>query len=92
MKDTIVKYLKIGFIVIIVLWLIIFVVDYFRARNNTKPLFCFYETNKIVKGNKYYKCVSLGYKYYEYIEPSQKTYGFGAIFMGSNIEKEAEAN
>jgi len=90
MKKKIVTCLKIVFIILIIAWMILFVKDYFQARNGIKPTICLSEKTITKDNNTYYRCVSLGYKYYEYKESSQTTYGFGAAFLKNEIEKKIE--
>lgn len=89
MKRTVWTIIKIAIIVLIALWMIFFVVDYFRARGGKKPLICLKE-ERIPTNNDttYYRCTSFGYKYYEYTEKDKTTYGFGAFFLKDDIEKE----
>ncbi len=90
MKKKIFFILKILVIVIVVAWMGLFVTDYFRAKNGGKPMVCFNEVNKNTENGTFYRCISLGYKYYEYVDnvKGQATYGFGAVFIKSDIEKE----
>ena len=91
MKSIILTIIKVLFIVILATWMIIFVADYFRAREGNHPLICLKEQEKTnVKGT-YYTCTSFGYKYFEIKEASgQTTYGFSAAFIKSDVEKEWE--
>lgn len=84
------KIIKIVVISILAIWMLIFIIDYFRARNEKHPLICIKETRKDYNGNAYYSCTSLGYKYYEYQESARKTFGFGAAFIKNDIEKKIE--
>ncbi len=91
MKSKIVTILKIIFLIVLILWMIMFVTDYFRARDGQKPNICLNETTKTNAKGTYYSCVSFGYKYYEYKEVTgQTTYGFGAAFIKNDIEKSWE--
>ena len=90
--ENISKIIKIAIISILALWMLIFIVDSFRARGEKHPLICISETSKDYNGNKYYSCTSLGYKYYEYQESGRKTFGFGAAFLKNDIEKKIEEN
>ena len=90
-KKSIWTVLKILFITVIVVWMIIFVVDYFRAKSGNKPMICLKEERITTKNNAiYYRCTSFGYKYYEYSEKERTAYGFGASFVKNDIEKEIE--
>ena len=90
MKEKVLFVLKILVLVIVIGWMALFVTDYFRAKAGSKPMICFSEVNKTTADGTFYKCNSVGYKYYEYIDKTrgQSTYGFGAIFIKSDIEKE----
>lgn len=89
LKKTIIFILKIVIIVVIVAWIALFVFDYFRATNGTKPTICLKEETIEVENGTYYRCTSFGYKYYEYVDIDQNTsYGFGAAFIKNDLEKE----
>lgn len=89
LKKTIIFILKIVIIVVIVAWIALFVFDYFRATNGTKPTICLKEETIEVENGTYYRCTSFGYKYYEYVDNDQNTsYGFGAAFIQNDLEKE----
>ncbi len=91
MKKNILTILKVIVLVLLVSWMILFVVDYFRASKGNKPSICFNEETKTNKKGEYYRCISLGYKYFEYKENNGKvTYGFGAAFLQNDIEKNWE--
>ena len=79
---------KIIILVLIIVWIGIFVTDYFRARKSQPPLICLKENNKKNNEGEYYSCTSLGYKYFEYKDSAgQVTYGFKAAFLKSEIER-----
>lgn len=88
------KIIKIVIIVILALWMLIFIVDYFRAKSGKHPLICISETRKDINGNSYYACTSFGYKYYVYQEKTKEgtreTFGFNAAFLKNDIEKQIE--
>lgn len=91
MKKNLLTVVKIIFIILLVLWMVVFVSDYFRASKGNKPFVCFSEETKTNSTGEYYKCISFGYKYFEYKETSGKvTYGFGAAFLKNEIEKNWE--
>lgn len=73
----------------IIAWVGLFIVDYFRAQNSEKPLFCINEQNAEINGGSYYSCTSLGYKYYKYDNPNTESKeGFGPAFIENEYEKE----
>ncbi len=87
MKKIIILILKISFIVLIIAWVTMVVIDYFRARDMVRPVFCFSEKNAQVEEGKYYECTSFGYKYYTLEkEDGTKEYGFRSILSGSPVE------
>ncbi len=89
MKETIITIIKICIIILIVAWMVLFVYDYFRATNNTKPVVCLSETTITLDSGKYYKCTSFGYKYYEYTaNDGNSSFGFGAAFIKNDLEKD----
>lgn len=91
MKSKIIAILKILVIIVVILWMGVFVTDYFRAQKGEKPFMCLKESTKENAKGSYYECVSLGYKFFEYKEVSgQITYGFGAAFLENDIEKNWE--
>ena len=93
MKNLIVNIIKILLILIIVCWIVLFISDYFRAKDGVKPFVCLNETIVNKDTGDYYRCDSFGYKYFEYFDKTtnQKTYGFGASFIKNDIEKEIDA-
>ncbi len=91
MKSKIITVLKVLVLVVIIAWMVLFVVDYFRARGGNKPLVCLSETTKTNSKGTYYQCVSFGYKYFEYDGTAATPgYGFGAAFIKTEIEKNWE--
>ena len=91
MKSKIITILKVLVLVVIIAWMVLFVVDYFRARGGEKPLVCLSESTKTNSKGTYYQCVSLGYKYFEYDGSDRLPgYGFGAAFIKNEIERNWE--
>ncbi len=89
MKKSIWTIVKIIIIALIAIWMLFFVIDYFRAKSGKKPMICLKEETIPTNNNSsYYRCTSFGYKYYEYAEKDKTTYGFGAFFLKNDIEKE----
>ena len=81
--------IKLIVVFLIALWILFFVIDFFRAKNGEKPMICLKEENIPTDNNTtYYRCTSFGYKYYEYSEEGKTTYGFGAFFLKDDIKKE----
>lgn len=88
MKKTIILISKIVVLLLILVWMIFLVTDYFRARSGVKPIVCLNEKTIEKNNDSYYECVSFGYKYYEYKKNNITTYGFGASFLKNSSEKE----
>lgn len=88
MKNNTLTIVKATIIILIVLWMILFVVDYFRARQELKPLICLNEKTVELTNGSYYQCISFGYKYYVYQKDGEKLVGLGASFVKTDIEKE----
>ncbi len=76
------KILKIVVLGLVISWVILFLIDYTRARNNKDLLFCIKEETKEYPDGTVYSCTSLGYKLYRYNRSSiNTTLQFGPIFM-----------
>ena len=58
--------IKIAVLAIIIIWIIIFFIDYFRARQSKTPIFCLHEETKEYDDGTVYVCTGLGYKMYKY--------------------------
>lgn len=88
MKKTIMFIIKMVVLLLILVWMFFLVTDYFKARSGIKPFICLGEKTVEKGENRYYECVSFGYKYYEYKKNNITTYGFGAAFLKNPGEKE----
>lgn len=94
MKKIIGTIIKVLVLLIIVVWMVMFVTDYFRAQNGEKPLVCLNEQTVVSDGTKveagatYYSCTSFGYKYYTYTKSGESKTGFGPAFIKNEAEKE----
>ena len=87
----VINILKVSIIVILVSWMTLFVIDYFRAKGNTKPLVCLKDNTKTNANGTYYECISFGYKYFEYNGSDRApSYGFGPMFIKNEFEKNWE--
>ena len=72
---------------IIIIWIIIFFIDYFRARQSKTPLFCISEETKEYDDGTVYSCTGLGYKMYQYNRSSvDATVEFGPFFIKERTE------
>ena len=81
MKKTIdiVKYIVLALIII---WIILFFVDYFRARQSKDLVFCITEETKTYDDGTVHVCNGLGYKMYRYNRSSvNRTIEFGPFFI-----------
>ena len=81
MKKGLILSLKILVLVLIAAWVIIVFIDYFKTRNDQKPLFCIKETTYKYDDGKTYECIGLGYKMYKYERTSINATEFGPIFI-----------
>ena len=74
--------IKIVILSVIIIWMICFFIDYFRARQSKDPLFCLSENVKQYDDGNVYSCLGLGYKMYRYDRPSISTkLEFGPFFI-----------
>ena len=60
--------LKLVTLILFIVWVTIIFTDYYRTRNNKKPVFCLKETVHKYKDGETYECVGLGYKMFDYNE------------------------
>lgn len=78
-KGDIIKLVILAFIIV---WIICFFIDYFRARQNKTPFFCVSEQTKRYEDGSVYSCTGLGYKMYKYNRTSIPTsVEFGPFFI-----------
>ena len=74
--------IKVVLLAIIIIWIIIFFIDYFRARQSKTPLFCISEETKEYDDGTVYSCTGLGYKMYKYNRSSvDATIEFGPFLL-----------
>ena len=79
--------IKVVLLAIIIIWIIIFFIDYFRARQSKTPLFCISEETKEYDDGTVYSCTGLGYKMYKYDRSSvDATVEFGPCFIKERTE------
>ena len=79
--------IKVVLLAIIIIWIIIFFIDYFRARQSKTPLFCISEETKEYDDGTVYSCTGLGYKMYKYNRSSvDATVEFGPFFIKERTE------
>lgn len=73
--------IKVAVIALVIIWIIIFFIDYFRARNSKLPIFCVSNIKEYDDGS-VYSCTGLGYKMYKYDRTSiNMDLEFGPFFM-----------
>ncbi len=86
-KSTIRTIIKIIILVVIIAWIGLFFIDYFRARNKQTPLICLKEETKEYEDGTVYSCTSLGYKMYVYNRKSiSASMEFGPLFIKERTE------
>ncbi len=67
---------------IVIIWIFCFFIDYFRARQSKKPLFCITQNTKTYDDGTVYSCTGMGYKMYKYERASIPTkLEFGPFFI-----------
>lgn len=82
MKNNKSDVIKVLILAVIVIWIICFFIDYFRARQEKNPLFCITENTKKYDDGEVYSCTGLGYKMYKYRRSSIPTsVEFGPFFI-----------
>ena len=83
-KSEIVKIVILAFIII---WIICFFVDYFRARQSKLPLFCIHKTVSTYEDGQVTGCTGIGYKMYKYERTSiPVSVQFGPLFIKERTE------
>lgn len=79
--------IKIVILSIVIIWIIVFFVDYFRARQSKNPIFCFHKVTKKYDDGEVFSCTGLGYKMYRYDRASISTkIEFGPFFIKERTE------
>lgn len=74
--------IKIIILVLIISWIALFFVDYFKARKGISPTFCLKEETKTYDDGTVYSCTSFGYKMYKYNRTSvNASIEFGPFFL-----------
>ncbi len=74
--------IKIVILSIVIIWIFCFFIDYFRARQSKKPLFCITQNTKTYDDGTVYSCTGMGYKMYKYERASIPTkLEFGPFFI-----------
>lgn len=79
--------IKIVVLALIIIWIVIFFIDYFRARQSKEPIFCLSEQTKEYEDGTVYSCTGLGYKMYKYDRASiDASVEFGPFFIQERTE------
>ena len=78
---------KVIILALVIVWIIIFFIDYFRARKSLRPIFCIHEETITYDDGTVYVCTGLGYKMYEYNRSSvSASIEFGPFFIKERTE------
>ena len=80
MRRIIENIIKVLLILLIVGWVVIVFVDYFRNLDGKEPKFCLKEETKQYPDGEVYICTGLGYKAYKYDRKSVGGTAFGPFF------------
>ena len=89
MKSKVTKgdIIKVIVLALVIIWIIIFFIDYFRARQSKTPIFCISEQTKEYDDGTVYSCTGLGYKMYKYDRDSvEASIEFGPFFIKERTE------
>ena len=81
MKKIIATCLKVLVIFLIVAWIAIIFIDYFKATSTGEPVFCIKEEVKSYDDGKVYICTGFGYKMLRYDRKSINAVEFGPFFI-----------
>lgn len=81
MKKIIINIVKILIILLVIAWIAIIFIDYFKARDHQDPLFCIKEEIKTYDDGTVYSCTGLGYKLFRYERKSISAVEFGPFFI-----------
>ncbi len=74
--------IKVVVLALVLIWIICFFIDYFRARDAKDPFFCISKQTKTYDDGTVFSCTGLGYKMYRYNRASVSTQlEFGPFFM-----------
>ena len=78
--------LKIMVTILFVAWAIIVFTDYFKTRNDKRPIFCIKEETHKYDDGETYECIGLGYKMYDYKRTSITAKEFGPFFINERSD------
>ena len=81
-KERYIDIIKVVVLSVIIIWLLCFIIDYARARQNKWPLFCINEKVMKYDDGTVKSCTGLGYKMYRYERKSIPiSVQFGPFFI-----------
>ena len=81
-RSTLFKTLNIILWTVIIAWVALVVIDYFRVRDEKKPLFCWFnETTTTYENGTVDECIGLGYKVIKYNREDFKAIEFGPFWI-----------
>lgn len=66
MKRIIENIVKVLIILLVIAWIVIIFIDFFRAKSEKNPMFCISENIREYDDGETYECIGLGYKMYRY--------------------------
>ncbi len=82
----------------VILWIVLFawmgicLVDFFKTRSLSEPIFCLSKETTTYEDGKVYSCTGLGYKIYHYDRKSFSGYEYGPFWAKDrSTEQKAEA-
>lgn len=81
MRRVIENIIKVLVIILLVGWVTIVFVDYFRNLDGKDPMFCLKETTNKYPDGEVYICTGLGYKAFRYERKDLNGTGFGPFFI-----------
>jgi len=81
MKKILATMVKGFFVTLVIAWIIIVFMDYFKVRDGKNPQFCIKEEIKRYDDGTVYSCLGIGYKVYRYDRKSISASEFGPFFI-----------
>lgn len=76
-----VNILKTLTILLVIVWIGIIFIDYFKFQGGVDPVFCIKEETKNYSDGTVYSCTGLGYKLFRYERKSISAIEFGPFFI-----------
>lgn len=81
MRRIIENVLKVLAIILVVSWISMVFIDYFKAKDEKDPLFCIKKETKIYSDGEVFACTGLGYKMYRYEREKIRAIEFGPFYI-----------